>query len=169
MQDTLNIDTLNAHCGSGPVSGPRLSEGRRKHQSRVENRSPGFSPLPSLSGDWGEGGARRSRLGPTRSPDGGNLLSRWDSAARSEDFRRHSSREGGASFWAPFSVPGLFKKPPFFVLERETWLDRATTRALFLPLLSGSGSGLWNFSSKKGHGEVSCGFGLGLRLWKGSR
>lgn len=54
MQDTLNIDTLNAHCGSGPVSGPRLSEGRRKHQSRVENRSPGFSPLPSLSGDGGK-------------------------------------------------------------------------------------------------------------------
>jgi hypothetical protein len=30
LQDTLIIDDLNAHCGSGTIPEPRLSEGRKK-------------------------------------------------------------------------------------------------------------------------------------------
>ena len=37
---------MNAHCGSGPVSGPRLSEGRQNYPSRVENRS--VPPMSSV-------------------------------------------------------------------------------------------------------------------------
>ena len=169
MQDTLNIDTLNAHCGSGPVSGPRLSEGRRKHQSRVENRSPGFSPLPSLSGDGGKEEPAARALGRPEVPTAATCCLAGTPRPEVKTSVATPLAREERPFGPLFRSQGCSKNPPF-----SCWKGRRGSieqqRALsFSPFCRESGSGLWNFSSKKGHGEVSCGFGLGLRLWKGSR
>lgn len=74
MQDTLIIDTSNAHCGPGSIPGPRLSEGRYSYLSDlypsrgVEDRGWRFAGNPPrgaafvfLNADFGLGFHGRNR------------------------------------------------------------------------------------------------------------
>lgn len=60
MQDTLIIDTSNAHCGPGSLPGLRLSEGRYSHRSDLA------APARALVRGWRLAG-RPWRLRPPKS------------------------------------------------------------------------------------------------------
>ena len=103
MQDTLNIDTLNAHGGSGSLPEPRLSEGRLK--------IPVEAPLPAT------GERRRGRRALARRE--GDLPSAEDhslTAGRGKKAGGGDRARSGSRWTAAYRLPT--RRPAFFSPKR---------------------------------------------------